>query len=426
MSTDKMNKDEKKFRDMTPEERLNILKKERDLTEEECSFLMNTGTLDMEKATGMIENVVGTSELPLGIATYFKIDNEEYYIPMTLEEPSVVAAASYAAKLALPDGFKTKVDKPEMIGQIQLTNIPDIEKTKHIIEENKQKIIDICNEKDKILVKFGGGCQDIYVEELDTDKGKMLIVNLVVDVRDAMGANAVNTMAEAVGNFLVKETGATLCLRIISNLATKRIAHAECVWKKDVIGEATVEGVLTAYEFAKNNFHRCSTHNKGIMNGIDAVTIATGNDWRAVEAGAHAYAAYDANAEGGYGKYKPLTKYTKTKEGDLKGEIELPLALGTIGGAIKTNKIAQVSLKILGNPSAQKLAGIIATVGLAQNFAALRAMSTEGIQRGHMRLHAKNIAINAGATGEDIEKISKQMLEEFNISVDRAKELLKK
>ena len=416
--------DEKKFRDMSSDERLEVLKKERNLTDEEMKVFSKTGSLELEKANGMIENVIGTSELPLGIATYFVIDGEEHYIPMTLEEPSVIAAASYAAKLALPDGFKTKVDEPEMIGQIQLVDIKDMEKTKHIIEENKEKIKEICNEKDKILVKFGGGCRDVYLNELDTEVGKMIIVNLVVDVRDAMGANAINTMSEATAQFLEKETGAKACLRIITNLATRRIARAEAIWKKDVIGEAAVDGVINAYQFAKNDIQRCSTHNKGIMNGIDSVVIATGNDWRAIEAGAHSYAAYDKKATGGYGKYKPLTTYTKTPEGDLKGEIELPMALGTIGGAIKTNKTAQASLKILNNPNAQKLAGIIATVGLAQNFAALRAMSTEGIQRGHMRLHAKNIAITAGATGDDIDKIAKQMLEEFSISVDKAKELL--
>lgn len=414
----------KKFRDMTPAERLQALKDQYSLTDEECAVFSKTGSLDLDKANGMIENVIGTAELPLGIATNFLVDGEEYHVPMTLEEPSVVAAASFAAKLCLPEGFRTRVDKPEMIGEIQVIGVKDMKKAIETITANKNKIMEMCNEKDKILVKFGGGARDVSAYSIRTKRGEMLIVHLIVDVRDAMGANAINTMAEVVSPFIEEITKGKVRLRIITNLATRRIARAEAVWKKSVIGPEAVEGILDAYEFAANDIYRCATHNKGVMNGIDAVVIATGNDWRAVEAGMHAYAAYDTSSANGYGKYHPITKYSRTPEGDLKGEIELPIALGTVGGAIKINKTAQVSLKILKNPNAQRLAGIVASVGLAQNFAALRALSTEGIQRGHMRLHAKNIAITAGAQGDDVEKIAQKMIEEMNINVTRAKELL--
>lgn len=359
----------------------------------------------------MIENVVGSMQLPLGIATNFIINGKEKLIPMAIEETSVVAAASNAAKLARPEGFKAKASEPIMIGQIQILNpCKDAEKK---LMENKEDILDLANAQDKILVSLGGGAKDLEVKWLSDD---MLVVHLLVDVRDAMGANAVNTMAEAVAPLLEKITGGKALLRIISNLAIYRLAEAEVIYKKDVIGEDVVDKIVKAYEFASLDIFRAATHNKGIMNGIDAVAIATGNDWRAIEAGAHAYAAMNG--------YKPLTTWQKNENGDLYGKIKLPLAVGIIGGATKVHPIAKLCLKILGVKTAKELAEVMAAVGLAQNFAALRALATKGIQAGHMKLHAQNIAFMAGARGEEIDIVAKKMIEEGKIRMDRAKEIL--
>jgi hydroxymethylglutaryl-CoA reductase len=414
------------FHKMSVEERLSHLKEFSGLTEEEAQTLVDTGSLDIKTADSMIENVAGAFHLPLGIATNFRINGKDYLIPMAIEEPSVVAAASYSAKLTRPGGFKTSSDPPVMIGQIQIVKVPDMEKAKRNILGIKKDIINICNKKDSVLVKFGGGARDIELRETSTKSGKMLILHLLVDVRDAMGANAVNTMAETLTSTLEKASGGKVRLRIISNLADRRLARSRTVWTKEALeestkgkmrGEEVVEAILQAYHFAESDQYRCTTHNKGIMNGIDAVTIATGNDFRAVESGAHSYAARK-------GGYQSLTKYEKDSEGNLVGSIELPLAVATIGGATRTNPISKISLKILGVKTAQELAEVIASVGLAQNFAAIRALATEGIQSGHMRLHAKNIAVTAGATGDDIERISAKIIEENNITVSRAKELL--
>jgi hydroxymethylglutaryl-CoA reductase len=270
---------------------------------------------------------------------------------------------------------------------------------------------------DPILSKYGGGPRDLQARVLKTDGGDMLIVHLLVDVRDAMGANAINTMLESISPRIVEITGGRAALKIISNLATERMARAEAVWKKDVVGEEGIDGVLQSYWFAEHDQYRCTTHNKGIMNGIDAVVIATGNDFRAVEAGAHSYAAIS-------GKYRPLTKFWKDKDGNLHGSIELPLAVATVGGATRTHPVAKIAQKILGVKSSQELAQVIASVGLAQNFAALYAMSTVGIQKGHMKLHASNLAVTAGAKGEQIDNVVAQMIKEGNISASRAKEIL--
>ncbi|MBI5347338.1 MAG: hydroxymethylglutaryl-CoA reductase, degradative [Candidatus Aenigmarchaeota archaeon] len=406
------------FHRLSLEERLKKLKELAGLTDEELGLLKKAGALEMETANRMIENAIGTTGLPVGIATNFIINGRDVLVPMTIEEPSVVAAASYAAKLARPGGFVTASDDPVMIGQIQIVGAKDTEKARKKILENKEKIIELCNKKDSVLVSFGGGAKDVEVKIISTEIGKMIIVHLLVDVRDAMGANAVNTMCEAVTPLLEELAGGKARLRIISNLATRRLAHAKAVWKKEVIGEDAVNGILAAYYFAKNDIYRCATHNKGVMNGIDAVVIATGNDFRAVEAGAHAFASI--------GSYKPLTTYEKNKDGDLVGMIELPMAVGIVGGTTRTNPIAKIALKILGVKSAKELAEIIAAVGLAQNFAALRALSTEGIQRGHMELHAKNIAVMAGAKGSEIDKTALQMIKEKNITVSRAKEIIEK
>lgn len=402
------------FYELSVEERLEKVKKLCNLTDEEAEVLGKTGCLSLAHSDRMIENVVGTVELPLGIATNFIVNGRELLVPMAIEEPSVVAAASHAAKMARPEGFIAQADEPIMIGQVQLIGArPDaIEK----IRAAKQRIADMANGKDSTLVKLGGGIRDIEMRNISTRRGDMLVVHLLVNVRDAMGANAVNTMCECVAPLLEELSGGRAVLRILSNLAVYRLARAQAVWKKEIIGEDIIEGILDAYALAEADAFRCATHNKGIMNSIDAVMIATGNDFRAAEAGAHAFAAI--------GGYKPLTHYQKNSKGDLVGTIELPVVAGMVGGATSSNPIAKISLKILGVVHANELAEITACAGLANNLAALRAMVKEGIQRGHMKLHANNIALVAGAAHEEVPKITQLMLAEKKISVARASELL--
>jgi hydroxymethylglutaryl-CoA reductase len=379
--------------------------------------LLKTG-LSVEQCDRMIENVVGRVITPVGIATNFLVNGKDYLIPMATEEPSVVAAASNAAKIVRESGgFSSQSTEPEMIGQIQVI-AKDAEKAKDAILKKKEDIIELANKKDPTLVSLGGGVKDLEVRVIDSAMGKMVIVHLYVNVQDAMGANAVNTMAEAVAPYIEELTGGKVYLRILTNLALRRMASASCVIKKEVIGEDAVNGVVLAYEFAAADIFRAATHNKGVMNGITAVALATGNDTRAVEAGMHAYASIS-------GKYIPVTRWTKDADGDLRGEIKLPLAVGTFGGATN-NPVAQVMRKILGVKKARELSEIMAAVGLAQNFAALKALSTEGIQRGHMELHAKNVAVMAGAKEDEAAKIAEVLIKEKNIRVDRAKELLSK
>jgi hydroxymethylglutaryl-CoA reductase len=409
------------------DERLKILKEFASLTEEEVSLFKNTGSLGLEKAEMMIENVVGTFELPFGIAANFMINGKDYFIPMVIEEPSVVAGSSNAAKLARPGGgFRTSSSQPLMVGQVQLVGVENTEKAKHAITSSLEGILQAANNPNSTIVKLGGGLKEIETKEISTPRGKMLIVNLIVDVRDAMGANAVNTMAEKIAPLLESLSGGEARLRIISNLADKRIAKAEAVWKKQALedsmkvmnikGEDIVDYIVDAYEFACEDQHRATTNNKGIMNGIDAVCIATGNDFRALEAGVHSFASM--------GGYKPLAKFEKTSEGDLAGSIELPIAVGIVGGSTKTNLLAKTSLKILNVGTSQELAEIIAAVGLAQNFAALRALATEGINRGHMRLHAKNLTVSAGAKEDEIDDVVNKMIEEKNVSENNARKIL--
>lgn len=409
-------------------ERIDAVAKFAGLTEEEKKLLAKEGNLEISLANRMIENVVGTHTLPLGIATNFLIDGKEKIIPFAVEEPSVVAAASYSAKLAREKGgFVTSSDAPVMIGQVQLVGITDCKKAAKTITEKKNELVAYANEIDPmVLVKFGGGLRDIEPRVLKTEREDMLVIHLLVDCRDAMGANAVNTLAETLAPKFEELTGGKVRLRIISNLAVHRKARAKATWSKKALeestkglfnGEAVVEAILDAYAFAAADPFRATTHNKGIMNGVDAVVIATGNDWRAIEAGAHSYASIS-------GSYKPLTKYYKDAEGNLVGEIELPMAVGLVGGATKTHPIAQIAVKILAVKSASELSRIIAAVGLAQNLAALRALATEGIQRGHMRLHAKNIAIMAGAKENEIDAVAEKMAGEKKVRIDRAKEIL--
>ncbi|MCJ2562555.1 MAG: hydroxymethylglutaryl-CoA reductase, degradative [Candidatus Thermoplasmatota archaeon] len=408
------------FYKKTPEERLKIVRDFADLTDEEVSIISNTGALSVDQADRMIENVIGTMPVTLGIAVNFLINGTDYLIPMATEEPSVVAAASNAAKIARQrGGFTTSSTNPVMIGQIQLTGVADPEEAKSAILEKKDEIMDLCNSKDPMLVKYGGGARDVEVRVISTDRGPMVITHILVDCRDAMGANAVNTMAEAVAPLIERATGGKVYLRIISNLAEHRLARAEAVFDKDLIGgEEVVDGILEAYEFAKADPFRAATHNKGVMNGISAAVIATGNDSRAIESGCHSYASMT-------GQYRPLTTYREDAEGNLVGGIEVPMAVGLVGGATKVHPTARVNVRILGVKTASELGEVFAALGLAQNFAALRALATEGIQRGHMSLHARNIATSVGAREDEIDKIVEILVRERNVRMDRAEEVLR-
>ncbi|MEM2977873.1 MAG: hydroxymethylglutaryl-CoA reductase, degradative [Candidatus Hadarchaeales archaeon] len=406
------------FHEISPEERLKLVKEFAGLTDEEVEILRNTGSLPLDLANRMIENVIGATHLPLGIATNFLINGRDYLVPMAIEEPSVVAAASNAARMArMKYGFRASADEPIMIGQIQVCKLKDPEKARGRILGEKEKILAKANEQDPLLVKAGGGARGVEVRVLDTSMGPMVVVHLLVDVRDAMGANAVNTMCEAVAPLIEELTGGKVYLRILSNLAVYRRARAEASFPKEALGgEEVVEGILYAHALAAADPFRCSTHNKGIMNGIIAVALALSNDVRALEAGAHAYAAL--------GGYKPLTSWEREENGDLRGRIELPLAVGVLGGATGVHPVARVCRKILGVGSSKELAEVMAAVGLAQNLAALRALVAEGIQRGHMKLHARNVAMAAGARGEQVEEVARRMVEEGCIRMDRAREIL--
>lgn len=407
------------FYKLSPKERLVIIKEFAGLSDEECASLQKTGSLSLEAADRMIENVIGTFPLPLGIGVNFLINNRDYLIPMAIEEPSVVAAASYAAKMVREGGgFHTSSTAPVMIGQIQVVGIANPDEAKQHVLLAKQKILDEANAQDPVLSSVGGGAKDLDAKVIRTTVGPMLIVELLVDCRDAMGANAVNTMAEAIAPMIEHMIGGHVYLRIISNLATKRLAQAWCTVPKEAVGgEEVVDGIVNASAFAAEDPYRAATHNKGAMNGIIAVILATGNDHRAIEAGAHAYAAIK-------GKYTSLSSWEKNENGDLEGKIEMPMAVGLIGGAVRTHPIAKIAIKILGVETSNEFAEVLAAVGLAQNLGALRALAHEGIQRGHMSLHAKNIAIAAGATGELINLVAERMVKERKIRMDRAKELI--
>ena len=407
------------FYRLTPKERVQFVKEFAGLTDEEVKTLQSTGSLSLELADRMIENVIGAFPVPLGVAVNFLINGKDYLIPMAIEEPSVVAAASYAAKMARSKGgFFTSSTEPIMIGQIQVVDMKDPQNAKTAILGEKNKILKKANEQDPMLVSLGGGAKDLDVKVVETGAGSMVITELHVDCRDAMGANAVNTMAEAVAPMIERITQGKVFMRIISNLAVKRLARAwTVVAKEEIGGEEVVDGIVKAYHFAAADPLRAATHNKGALNGIIGVVLATGNDLRAVEAGAHAYAART-------GHYGSLTVWKKNRDGDLAGSIELPMAVGIIGGATKVHPVAKIALKILGVKTANELAEVVAAVGLAQNLGALRALAHEGIQKGHMALHARNIAITAGASGDLVDLIVEKMVEERKIRLDRAKELI--
>jgi hydroxymethylglutaryl-CoA reductase len=393
-----------------------------------------TGGLSPEAADHMIENAIGLYSLPLGIGLNFQVNGRDVLVPMTLEEPSVVAGASFMAKLARAGGgFQATTSAPEMIGQMQLLDVDNIPSARLKIYEHKAELLAEADSIDPVLKKFGGGARDLEVRIIeDSPIGSFIVVHLIYDVRDAMGANAVNTACERLAPRIEAITGGRVHLRILSNLADRRIARVRCVIPVKELafetvgqngilpytGEKVSDGIIEAYAFAASDPYRAATHNKGIMNGVDAVVIATGNDWRAIEAGAHAYAARS-------GRYTSLSTWGKDADGNLVGTLEMPMAVGIVGGATKVHPAAQAAVKLMGVKTASELAEIIVSVGLAQNMAALRALATEGIQRGHMSLHARQVAIAAGASGELVEKVAAQMVAEKVVRIDRAEEILK-
>jgi hydroxymethylglutaryl-CoA reductase len=414
------------FYQLSPQQRLQEVKSFDGLNETDLTMLRGgNGILSVERADKMIENVIGTFELPLGIATNFRINDSDKLIPMVVEEPSIVAGASFAAKLVREaGGFYTSSTRSLMIGQVQLVNVPDPDAARATILAYRDEILALANAKSTSLVRLGGGAEDVEVHYFPTSPtGPLLVVHLVVDCLDAMGANAVNTMAEAVAPMLERITGGRAYLRILSNLTDRRLAKATAVItpsslaRPDMSGEEVIEGMLHAYAFAAVDPYRATTHNKGILNGIDPVLIATGQDWRAVEAGAHAYAARN-------GRYTSLSTWSRDERGNLVGELEMPLAVGIVGGATKVHPAAQAALKLLNVQSARELAEICVCVGLASNIAAMRALATEGIQQGHMALHARQIAMSVGATGGLVDLIAEHMVRERNIKPVRASELL--
>ncbi len=401
---------------LSVEERVKLIAEKSKLTNEEVEAL-NSG-ISLELADAMVENVIGHISIPLGVAANFKVNGKEVFIPMATEEPSVIAAASNAARAAYElGGIFTSSSGTVMRGQIQVLNIDDPHAARAKIFEHKDEIIEHCNAKDPTLVKLGGGVKDVEVHLIDTAKETMVVLHLIVDTKDAMGANAVNTMAESVSPLIERITNGRVVLRIISNLADKRIVRARGEFSTEMLGGiAIAKNIVSAYEFADSDPYRAATHNKGVMNGITAAVLASGNDTRAVEAGAHAYAARS-------GRYRSLTTWELNKAGNLVGTLELPLAVGIVGGATKTHPVAKAALKIMDVQSAEELASYIAAVGLVENLASLRALSAEGIQSGHMRLHAKNLAVMAGATGDIIDRVVQQAVEEKDFRYDRVLEI---
>jgi len=396
------------------------------LAREERAALDGSRGLTPDQANHMIENVVGTHALPLGVAVNFSINGRDVLVPMAIEEPSVVAGASFMAKLARAGGgFRAHTTEPLMIGQIQILDVPAIEAARLALLEHKARILELANQVDPVLVRLGGGARDLEVRVFEQSPiGPFLVAHLIYDTRDAMGANAVNTACEALAPMIEQVTGGRVHLRILSNLADRRLARASCkIPVKELAfgefsGERVRDGIIEAWAFAAVDPYRATTHNKGIMNGVDPVVIVTGNDWRAIEAGAHAYAART-------GRYTSLSTWAKDADGNLVGTIELPLAVGIVGGATKVHPTAQAALKLMGVTHAHELAEIIASVGLAQNVAALRALSTEGIQRGHMSLHARQVAVAAGAQGDAVEIVAFRMVSEKKVRIDRAEEILR-
>lgn len=402
-------------------QRLSQIKDSAKIDDQTVETLKNSCALPFDLLDRLIENAIGGFTVPLGIATNMIIDGRELLIPMATEESSVIAAVGNTARQCrTTGGFFTSLSATEMIAQVQLVGLSDPWTARAKVLERKAEIVDICDACDPVLIKLGGGVKDVEVRLLDTRSGPMVVVHLIVDTRDAMGANAVNTMAETIAPKLSDWTSGQHHLRILSNLADRRVARARAVWKSEEIGGAEiVKAIILAADFAEADPYRAATHNKGIMNGVSAVTLATGNDTRAIEAGAHAYAARS-------GQYRSLSHFEMTPQGDLAGTIELPMALGLVGGATKVHPTAQACLKILGVTTASQLSGIAAAVGLAQNFGALKALATVGIQQGHMALHAQNVAIAAGACGSEIAAVANHMIDNKTVRQDIAESILVK
>lgn len=408
------------------DERLKRLAEAAGLAPEELQALTGSAGLTPEQANHMIENVIGVHALPVGIALNFIVNGREVLVPMAIEEPSVVAGASFMAKLARSTGgFFAHTTSPEMIGQMQVLDAADLASARVALLEQKDDLLAMAADIDPVLLKLGGGPRDLEVRIIEESPiGPFLVVHLIYDVRDAMGANAVNTAVERLAPRVEAITGGRVLLRILSNLADRRLARARCTIRlQDLAFEGYLEkdvrdGIIAAWAFAASDPYRAATHNKGIMNGIDPIAIVTGNDWRAVEAGAHAYAARS-------GRYTSLSTWGKGADGNLVGTLELPLAVGTVGGATRVHPGAKAALKLMGVTTSVQLAEIMASVGLAQNLAALRALATEGIQRGHMGLHARQVAIAAGAQGDEINQLADQLVTEKTVRIDRAEEILK-
>jgi len=407
-------------------ERASAVAESAGLNPQEAAALRGEAGLSPDLADKLIENVVGVHGLPLGIATNFQVNGRDVLVPMAIEEPSVVAGASFMAKLARAGGgFRTSSTPPEMIGQIQVLDLADLETAKKAILTAREELMDIAARTNPIMADLGGGPRDLEARLLpDTPAGPMLILHLIYDCRDAMGANMVNTACEAMAGRIEEISGGRVGLRILSNLADRRVSRAECTIPLDELafedfsGERVAKGIVEAWAFAAADPYRAATHNKGIMNGIDPIVIATGNDWRAIEAGAHAYAARS-------GRYTSLTTWGRDAQSNLVGSLETPMAIGIIGGSTRVHPTTQAALKILNVKSASELAEIIVSVGLAQNLAALRALATEGIQKGHMSLHARQIAIAAGASADQIEAVVERLLVDHQVTLERAQEVLK-
>jgi hydroxymethylglutaryl-CoA reductase len=406
---------EKKFYEMSLDERLSLLASKSNLTKNEISAVVNQ-PLPFDKIDRMVENAIGTFSLPLGIATNFVINGNEYLVPMAIEEPSVIAAASHAAKLAKSrGGFKASAERSIMRGQIQVTNLLDIKKAIHVVSKSKESLLRTVNSISKNVKALD---LKTRIVENEIDGTKMLATELYVDCKDSMGSNTINSMCELLGPEIEQKTSGKVILKILSNYATERIVISKATFKKQELGgNDIVDRILSAFAFAYSDTYRAVTHNKGIMNGIDAVSIATGQDFRAIEAAAHAYASRS-------GKYRSLTTFSKSSNGDLIGRIEIPLSVGIVGGVSTVHPVARMGLKILGVKSASELACVIASAGLAQNLAAIRALSAEGIQKGHMKLHAKNIAVAAGATGKLVDIVSETMYKQSKINLDSARRIL--
>jgi hydroxymethylglutaryl-CoA reductase len=415
-----------KFYDLTLEQRWKKVAEQCTLDPADIDQLNGAEGLSTRQADHMIENVIGVYGLPLAVAQNFMVNGRDVLVPMAIEEPSVVAGASFMARIARQNGgFFASTSAPEMIGQMQVLNLPDVHSARLMLLEQKARLLAEADSVDPVLKKAGGGARDLEVKVVeDSPIGPFLIVHLIFDVRDAMGANAVNTAVETLAPMVEEITRGRVLLRILSNLADRRLARARvsiCVEHlafDTFSGEDVRDNILAACAFAEVDPFRAATHNKGIMNGIDAVVVATANDWRAVEAGAHAYAARS-------GQYKPLTHWGVDSQGSLVGSIELPLAVGIIGGATRVHPSARAALKLMGVQTARELAEIIASVGLTQNLAALRALATEGIQRGHMSLHARQVAVAAGAAENQVDRVASQLVKEKNVRLDRAQEILK-